>query len=248
MTVLEFPKSSLSSGPYFKNFQLIADVGGIPSVIYTAPEELQDQPGEEGSYTIIRNIQEYSFDEQYVLYWERYRNFYYPNSFIILTTDPTVNSFTFSMTDTAGNPDVEVTATPDVYNYQQYDEDAILAIEGRQAVQYENRLSEGDEVYEFTRNVFYKTKRREPISSLDQGYLRVYREKNFIVTALSIDYVRRPRQISLALNQSCELAGNAPRLIVDGCIEYLKRVLENPAYKAMQEDNMIRNQNILTNG
>ena len=63
-----------------------------------------------------------------------------------------------------------------------------------------------------------------------------------------IDYVRKPRQISLALNQGCELAGTAPRLIVDATIEYLKLVIENPSYQAVLQDNQIRNQNTINNG
>jgi hypothetical protein len=145
------------------------------------------------------------------------------------------------------SPDVTTTVLVEPYNYAQYDDDAVLAISGRANIEIENRLTEGDELYELNKNVFYKTRKREPVSSLDRGYLRVYQDKSYIVTSLSIDYVRRPRQISLDLDQSCELAANAPRIIVDGCVTYLKRILENPAYKTMEEDSIIGNQNILNN-
>lgn len=247
MAVLSFPVSTKPSGPYFNNFKLTAIVSGSDVTLYTAPKILQNQPDEEGAYTIIRNIQETPI-EGYTLYWEKYRNYYYPNSFIILTENPNTSSYRFSMETAEEAPDVQTTAVVQSYNYQQYDETAVAEIEGRTAMSHENRLMEADNLYEQNRNVFFRTKRKEPISAVDSGYLRVYRDKSYIVTSLSIDYVRRPRQISLALNQSCELAGNAPRLIVDGCIEYLKRILENPAYKVMQEDNITRNQNILTNG
>jgi hypothetical protein len=245
--ILPVPESSLSTGPYYKNFRLVATIGGSDVVLYTAPAVLQNQPGKEGIYSIIRNITEYNFTG-YTFYWERYRDMYYPNSFIILTDNTNVSQFTFASDRQDDSPDVSITEPVQTLDYLQYDDTAVLEIASRVNTEVENRLVEADDMYELRKNVFFRTSKKEPVSSIDKGFIRIYREKNFIVTALTIDYIRRPRQISLHLNQSCELAGNAPRLIVDGCIEYIKRIIENPAYRVMQEDNITRNQNILTNG
>ena len=57
-----------------------------------------------------------------------------------------------------------------------------------------------------------------------------------------IDLIRIPRQISLSLNQISELGGNAPDIIVDRTVEYLKLAIENPAYQAVLNDNKTRDQ------
>ena len=105
-----------------------------------------------------------------------------------------------------------------------------------------NKLVEGDDLYKFRKNKFYKPYKLEPHSTLVDQFLIAYRDKSFIITDLTIDYIRKPREISLVLDQGCELAGEAPRIIVDKTVEYFKLVIENPAYRGIVQDNELRNQ------
>ena len=194
---------------------------------------------------ILENINLQTFGSKDQVYWEYYRGEYYPKSFIIVSDQQMVIR-TF-LND--GNPQGSINsqATP-VPVQQVINKDVLKDNKDGLTTIVENKLSEGDELYEFRKNTFYKPTIQEPHSTLSEGFIYLYREAGYILTALTIDYIRKPRQISLLLNQGCELAGSAPRLIVDAAVEYFKLVIENPSYQGILQDNQIRNQNTLTNG
>jgi hypothetical protein len=91
-------------------------------------------------------------------------------------------------------------------------------------------------------NYFYSPVSVGTKTAISDRHLMAYEAKNFLISDLTIDYVRIPRTISLSLNQISELGGNAPDLIVDRTIEYLKLAIENPAYREVLQNNQIRNQ------
>lgn len=186
-------------------------------------------------------------------YWESYRNIRVPNTLLVVIpgTDPVKNyqiQYTKANLDESGTPPVvtanssENTSSPLTFN--QVDLTSIQA--ASTTYEYldvvENKLAEADDLYDLRKNKFYKPDVKEPHSTLVNNFLIAYRDKSSIITNLTIDYVRKPQTISLSLNQGCELAGEAPRLIIDKTIEYFKLVIENPAYRGIVQDNETRNQ------
>ena len=200
---------------------------------------------------ILENINMGTYGENDRVYWEYYKGEYYPRSFIIITNgvQPQLKITAFDNTDTPlGSELGTLQSTPVLPTVRATVLSGISSPDTPVTRLIENKMSEADELYEFRKNVFYTPVKEEPHSTLSGDYLYLYREPSFILTDLTIDYIRKPRQISLLLDQGCELAGSAPRLIVDATIEYFKLVIENPSYQGILQDNQIRNQNTLTNG
>jgi len=56
------------------------------------------------------------------------------------------------------------------------------------------------------------------------------------------DYIRKPRTISLSLNQSCELADTTHHKIVDLAVEILRLDTKDPVYQATVQDTQNRTQ------
>jgi hypothetical protein len=78
---------------------------------------------------------------------------------------------------------------------------------------------------------------------LDQifDYFILYRKESFIVTRFACDYIRKPRTISLALNQSCELAPQTHPKLIDLTIEILRLDIKDQAYPQTVQDTQLRN-------
>tara|TARA_R100001086_G_scaffold240206_3_gene166112 strand:- start:1008 stop:2141 length:1134 start_codon:yes stop_codon:yes gene_type:complete len=181
------------------------------------------------------------------IYWERYRNEYRADQFIIVLPGSGITdtySLGYDEDPISGGAGSPVSANSnnigDVTFTQIQQSPAAATYEFKEIT--ENKLVEGDDLYKFRKNKFYKPYKLEPHSTLVDQFLIAYRDKSFIITDLTIDYIRKPREISLVLDQGCELAGEAPRIIVDKTVEYFKLVIENPAYRGIVQDNELRNQ------
>ena len=256
--VLQFPDPDVdpTTGSYYLGLEITPD-GDTTNKLYKTRFDVNPLDPTLGSKItepdyisplvkdILENIDLKTFGNKDQVYWEYYRGEYYPKSFIIVSTERF--SITTFLND--GNPQGSITSQASPIPVQGVIKKNVLKdnSDGLTTI-VENKLSEGDELYEFRKNTFYKPTIQEPHSTLSEGFIYLYREASYILTALTIDYIRKPRQISLLLNQGCELAGSAPRLIVDAAVEYFKLVIENPSYQGILQDNQIRNQNTLTNG
>ena len=256
MAVVEFPETSLTVPPYFTGFTIYKTEASIESPIYTMPAGfvgyLQDT---EARFMLINNTLDFfNFDTAFKatgtkVYWERYRGMYYPNSYIFIRSVPSWTTIRIK-TDTNDDPPLVGTALTVSFTSNTYktlglsteDTDKKTSIAG-------NGMTEGDKIYDMNKNIYYRTSVMEPISAMADNMLFAYHDKSFIITQQVIDYVRKPRQISLLLNQSCELESVSARAdIVDRTVQYLKLILENPNHREILQDNIIKNQNSITNG
>lgn len=252
MSVVPFPTTTLTEPPYYNKFEILID--GIVAPVFETGYEINTNnfEGFQEVSEISPLVDEVLFNQlpgkpDTRVYWERYRGAYYPNSFIFVSEDITPAFALIRVYEPTGvGVEAQSQSNFTGTTYQVYDQVAISEVDSLVQRYAENKLAEGDELYEFSKNNFYKPQRKEPHSNIADDVIRLYREDSFLITDLIIDYIRKPRRISLSLNQGCELAGTAPRLIVDGAVEYFKLIIENPAYQGILQDNQLRNQNTLT--
>ena len=102
-------------------------------------------------------------------------------------------------------------------------------------------LKEIDDVYQYRNNTFYVPKIEETYGVIQQGKLWIQIPPNVIITESVLDYIRKPRRISLALNNACELSGTAPRRIVDLAVERIKLETDNfQAAEQLQRSQQLR--------
>lgn len=160
------------------------------------------------------------------VYWERYRNTYERDTFIIVSsTQPTGSIIIDTLT-----------------NILQVSSSSLQVFNSTFEKEVPNRLTKTTALPDVkSNNVFHKPIPNSPVTTLADNKLYVfYSEKRFIVNKLIIDYVRKPQKLSLILNNSCEL----PEIGVLKCCElageYIKNIIESPAYQSKLQDNIVR--------
>ncbi len=160
------------------------------------------------------------------IYWERYNNIYERDTFLIVSS--TISSG-FITIDTVVNNIRNVTSSVQVFN-STFEKEV------------PNRLTKTTALPDVRfNNIFHKTIPNSPISSLANNKIYVfYSEKRFIVNKLIIDHVRKPTKLSLILNNSCELPEIGVLKVCELAGEYIKNIIESPAYQMKLQDNMVR--------
>lgn len=194
-------------------------------------------------YVIIENIVEFFYKHPTIkVYWERYRNVFYKDSFIFVskTTNPQfVRMKTYDPNRTAIN-NTEF-ATFIQTDYSLYNRATLPAVPNVVTDIAPITIIKATDTYRVLKqNPFYKTRATNVIGELDHDYIRIYRDESFIVPRIHYDYIRKPRTISLALNQSCELADTTHDKIVDLAVEILRLDTKDPVYPQTVQDTQIR--------
>lgn len=232
VAVIPFP--ALDTPPYFDNVSVVASVGGS---LYTSPSQIAAGfTSANSKYVVVNNILESFYKKISTLkvYWERYRDTYYKDSFIFVSTIP-IGTITL----TSGNQTSVVLSTQTSYTI--YDRSLIATLPAKTVAISSTKITQENDLYNtLSQNVFYSPRQTEPIVDHLQDYLVFYREISFIITRSYIDYIRKPRTISLLLNQSCELADSAHPKLIDLAVELLRLDTKDPAYQQTVADTQLR--------
>jgi hypothetical protein len=242
VAVLPFPETNAISAPYYykTTIEVNATYG---TVVYTLPAGLNNLKSANSWFSVVSYILESLSIAGLEVYWEKYRNLVKPKSFIFVNdgTDNEIYSVLINSETGPGNSTSSgrlasefVSTSFKVPNYGSLSQPV--------TVQVDNILTETDEFYTQNLNTFYKTRKTNPKTQVSGDFLLAYESNSFLISGLYIDYVRKPRHVSLSLNQNFELAGDGPRIVVDRTVEFLKLAIENPTYQAVLNDNKTRNQ------
>lgn len=175
---------------------------------------------------VLEDVNIYGFNNEIPvkLYWERYKSYYRPDSFIIVS--PIIFTGTLRVDSSATNT-ISVIKT-DFELFQQKSDRVIP-----------NILSVNSNLSELLADPFAKPNKDFARSYLAYDNLYGIFDSTFIISELGIDYIRKPRQISLSLNRMCELNEQTHQEIVENTVQYLMMVTENPIYTTKQQDNKL---------
>jgi len=242
VAVLPVPTPTNTTWPFYYKTKLVVE-STSGNVEKTLPDGLNNLKSANSWFQITNYILENISIPGVEIFWESYRDVYSPKSFIFVTQDINITQVTInwetSSSNTASAGAGAASFVNTVYQKPNY---TTSNLTGYQETETANLLTETDEFYTQNVNAFYKTKKNQPKSQVSGDFLLVYENKSFLISDLSVDYIRKPRHISLSLNQNFELGGDAPRIIVNRTTEFLKLVIENPSYQAVLNDNKVRNQ------
>lgn len=221
------------AAPYYSNMLITSSTLGT---LYTAPSGISAGFSSTNSkYVVANNIQEYLHRASNVkVYWERYRGTVYPGKLIfVFLVPPGVVAIT------AGGQISNGTATATTYTT--YNRALISAITSKEVDVAPVSIIEDDVIYNAQKhNSFYATGVDEPNATQNTDFFIVYRDESFLVTRLYYDYIRKPRTISLALAQDCELAETAHPRIIDLAVEILRLDTKDESYQLTAQDTEIR--------
>jgi hypothetical protein len=91
-----------------------------------------------------------------------------------------------------------------------------------------NRLVTLNRLYYTIQSPWGEPVNTSPIVTLAQNYIFVYPSANFCIKSLYIDYIRKPRPISLRWNIGCELNMKAVDDIIDMTVANILRAISSP--------------------
>lgn len=231
IAVVPFP--ALGSSPYFANTTVSSSVLGT---IYTMPTPITTGFNSvNAKFAVVENILEHLYRKYSTLqvYWERYRDKYYKDSFIF------VGSTDIGTITVTSNAQVSAVART-INSYQIYNRALISALTSKAITVPHVKINRGDMLYESLQNNYYKTRSSCPVIDQNLDYFTIYTEGSFIVTRFSYDYIRKPRTISLVLGQDCELASTIHPKIVDLAVEILKLDTKDQSYPNTVQDTQLR--------
>jgi hypothetical protein len=231
--VVPFPAAN-GSAPYFPAITVTSTILGT---LYTAPAAISAGfQSANSQYILIYDILEELYPHATLkVYWERYRDTYYPNSFIFVSSS---NAGTIRIQGTGlTTSSVAMTQT----TYTTYNRALISAMPSKEVKLASVKTQEEDTLYSsLQQNSFYNTRQAEVIMDQTFDYFVFYRDESFIITRAYMDYIRKPRTISLLLKQDCELAPSVHHKIVDLAVEILRLDTKDQAYPQTVQDTQLR--------
>jgi len=233
VAVVGYP-TVVGNSPYFPNLTITDSVQGT---LYTLPSEIatgvQTIPGK---YFITQNVVEAFYRNRTTqVFWERYRDTYQKGKFFIVSNNP-LGTVTISATGYTSTSAVATQTTYSIFN-----RGLIPNLTSKSVKIATSRIEQQDTLYQsLYQNEFYNTSTEEPIISQTLDYFVTYRDKSFIISKLNVDYIRKPRTISLSLNQTCELAESTHPKLIDLAVEILRLDTKDQAYPASVQDTELR--------
>ena len=178
------------------------------------------------------------------IYFEQYGVLSFPNSFIIII-DPNLYSW-FNYDSSIGNNLITkmVSTVPtstgpeDITNKVvsgQYVSNGlgakrITSVDAKREFAF-NKFIQQDDIFKLLEDPFNTTKRTSPLTTIRGEYIDIYTSDIFIIDRVKITYLRKPKQISLSLETSCELSEHTHQEIVDMTVSSILEGISDPRFK-----------------
>lgn len=213
-SIIKVTQSSLTTAPYYATASMTVNTEtiNIPADLPTSAQysgyKAKTDLDELIAYYIMifksRGIQ---------LYWEYCDGIYRPGCLIypgtLSASNWTVDGVTTNVTTTVSNTEAVCVRTP---LYEEFNS---------------NRLEPPELIPDLLGTPFYVSSPETAISELSNNILYVYKTSSFRISGVSINYIRKPRRLSLSLGVNCELAEEYHQAICDLSVEYIKGRMED---------------------
>lgn len=244
ITTVEFPDSTLASSPYYTGFKLVRSGG---SVIYTIPTAFTERfQSPDQKYEIIQNVLDTINRPGSTrrVYWESFGSTYAASSFIFVNSTNDTNITLTSYESDGTTPDISEVGVTAARTHTKYNRNLLSSLASHTTSIVPIKEVEPDVLYKMLNlNNFTKSKAKEPLGVKSAFNFYGYEGEGFIITNYYTDYIRKPRQISLVLNQSSELDPSLHRDIVERAVEILKKNIKDPSLQIDTQYNNLRNRN-----
>jgi hypothetical protein len=157
----------------------------------------------------------YAATTGWTAYYSRYKGIISEGNIVFVQTLTSPQTLVFGF-----EPEEEITIVGTPVNY------VYLTATGGQEIIMPNRFAQEDDVYAMQIDPFNKSSvNNGPTTIITENFIDVFiNSSEFIVKEIAISYLRKPKSISLQLNQSCELAEHMHAEIVRDAVNLL---LEN---------------------
>ena len=194
-------------------------------------------------------LQPSSWGTGFEIYWEEFGEINAPGSFIF-TVDTAIHdwfNWDMSVTSTAGtnlvteligthNPPSSVNDLRNPRVTAQYTDNYAVSKRTANAGTEEdtvfNKFVQQDDIFKLLDDPFNTTKHTSPLTTIRGSYIDIYTSDIFIIDKVKITYIRKPKEISLTLSESCELPVHTHQEIVDMTVSSILEGISDPRYKS----------------
>lgn len=213
-----------SAPPYYTDVSLRAGA----NVLLSSNDFPQNLQGKDQGFEIEDVIRSLEFLPGNIkVYDQVFGTNYYPGKFIVVS-------------DTAIS-NVYLAYDGEVYNAQTVEEGRLVYAGITEAgTQAPLRLINSAQRSELQASTFLKSQAITPICTVENGTVKVYCGDKFIVNTVYLNYIRKPRLVSLNLNQSCDLPEETHDKICSLAAEFIKNTIQDPNYEWKLQDNQLR--------
>lgn len=225
-----FIESPLPTAPFYRNFSFVINGGASVETTTLAGLPSKEEKFELDDYILSKLIDLGTRTSPiFQAYWERFDTIYAPNSFIVvgLVGIPPLDL------QIDGQTVAKAIKTLTLKKLKPY----------TSGPEVSNRGVRQDFLYDAINNNYYdRPTPHSPISTIADGKLFVASSKRFLVPEINIDYIRKPRRISLYLDQTCELPGSTHREVCGLAAELILGNVEAANYPAKVQENISRSE------
>jgi hypothetical protein len=232
---IPFEDSTAIAQPYYADFQIRMAGGMVDDVVIVLSDDTNSLwtgvTTIEQKFSIPRLVQELfqqkinsddlGIGGSYLtsIYWEKYKNFYYPNNFVFIVTPVTPGVFTYTPALTLDTVEID--------NDGGVEEDYIVhsTVDGLYS-NHTSRLVRSSKLDNVLQTEYYKPQITSPVSAIDGDTLRLFSHTSRIVNSVDLTYIRQAQRINLTLQRNCELAPDFHQKIVDMAVQYATGRLE----------------------
>lgn len=237
LLAIAFADSTAIAAPYYGDFQVRMTDNGLidDSVVDLASDTNSLWTGvstQEQKFSIpkltqellrqkISNNQNLGVGGSYLvdIYWERYKGYYYPNSFVFIINPVTAGVFTYLAELTIDTVELEGSTGIE-------EEFTIHSTVDGVYSNHTSRLVRSSKLDNVLQTEYYKPQITSPVSAIDGDILRLYSHNSRIVNSVDLTYIRQAQRINLTLQRNCELAQDFHQKIVDMAVQYATGRLE----------------------
>jgi hypothetical protein len=198
VTVIPFNDSPLTAGPFYHTITARSTTGVTP----TDFSKTYDLASKKEKFEIIDAIanQFKKHANVFGVYWETFDSVYNPNSFLVVRqvigNQSNIPSYTLLID---GQQAISSTQTITTTKYKTY----------AAGDEVPNRSYQNDFLYDaVSYNYYDQPEPDSPVSQLAGNKVFIFTGKRFLVPEIIVDYIRKPRRISVYLDQTSELDGS----------------------------------------
>lgn len=229
ITRVSFPFTTASQ-EYYKQIDLIynnSTIFSISALVQSRQQSYLGLPAKDMHF-YVRDLMIQQLGQLGIkVYWERFYNLYYPYHLLFISTTPVV----------------PITLNMDGISYTGISEDLTQEIHSttKQAILSPNTMISPDKGMATGNTPYFKTSYISPISELGPAVLYVYADKSFIVYNTVVNYIRKPRTISLSLGTDCQLSAGVHQQLCNETVQMiLNRIsAEQPDWQEVAKQNAL---------
>lgn len=96
--------------------------------------------------------------------------------------------------------------------------------------------SQLDDIYTLLDDPFNTTKSTSPLYTIEENFVDVYSNNEFVTNSVRLKYIRRPQRMSKSLGVGCELPEHTHQEIVEMAIKSILEGIQDPRYQSQSAE------------